>query len=411
MALFFAAKMAAIRAGETPATQNWPMFRCNVRQQDLGSRKKEKNSMATFEALERRSHKPDWEGLLNTILRKGTPARVHHIELFQDAEIRNAIAERFNLTQGLNPSDPHFEKKKFIAVQRFSGFDTVHVAPLNMDWIFSGNQTSDESSAIARDAGRHFIEEHRGPITNWEEFNAYPWPDPTKDENYSEYEWYQENLPDDMCMIAQSNIGHFAEHLTWLPGYETFCYMLYDQRDVLEAIARKLEDIFRQVVQRVLQFSRVKVIWGSDDMGYKTGLLMPPDDMRSLVLCGHKELAAISHAAGRPYLLHSCGKLTDIYEDLIEDVKIDAKHSFEDTIEDVRDVKRTYGHRLSLLGGIDVDFLCRRSPDEIRRRVRETLDACQPGGGYCLGTGNSVTNYIPLDNYLSMVDEGMKYGK
>ena len=32
------------------------------------------------------------------------------------------------------------------------------------------------------------------------------------------------------------------------------------------------------------------------------------------------------------------------------------------------------------------------------------------GGGYCLGTGNSVTNYIPLDHYLAMVDEGMLYG-
>jgi uroporphyrinogen decarboxylase len=32
-----------------------------------------------------------------------------------------------------------------------------------------------------------------------------------------------------------------------------------------------------------------------------------------------------------------------------------------------------------------------------------------PGGGYCLGTGNSVANYIPLDNYLAMLDEGRKF--
>ena len=28
------------------------------------------------------------------------------------------------------------------------------------------------------------------------------------------------------------------------------------------------------------------------------------------------------------------------------------------------------------------------------------------GGG---GTGNSVANYIPLDNYLAMLDEGRKF--
>ena len=117
----------------------------------------------------------------------------------------------------------------------------------------------------------------------------------------------------------------------------------------------------------------------------------------------------MSHAAGRPYILHSCGNLNAIYEDLIEDVKIDGKHSFEDTIEDVRDLKSTLGQRIALLGGIDVDFLCRADEATIRARVRDTLDICMPGGGYCLGTGNSVANYIPLDHYLAMLDEGRNY--
>ena len=92
-------------------------------------------------------------------------------------------------------------------------------------------------------------------------------------------------------------------------------------------------------------------------------------------------------------------------------MRIDGKHSFEDTIEDVRRVKHTYGRRIALLGGIDVDFLCRADEAAIRRRAGETLDVCMPGGGYCLGTGNSVANYIPLDNYLAMVDEGRLHGR
>jgi uroporphyrinogen decarboxylase len=68
-----------------------------------------------------------------------------------------------------------------------------------------------------------------------------------------------------------------------------------------------------------------------------------------------------------------------------------------------------YGNDIALLGGIDLDFLCRSDDARIRERVRETLTACQPGGGYCLGTGNSVANYVPLNNYLSMLDEGRKF--
>ena len=71
--------------------------------------------------------------------------------------------------------------------------------------------------------------------------------------------------------------------------------------------------------------------------------------------------------------------------------------------------KKTIGTRTALLGGIDVDFLCRASEAEIRQRVRDTLSKCMPGGGYCLGTGNTVANYIPLDHYLIMLDEGRRF--
>jgi uroporphyrinogen decarboxylase len=68
-----------------------------------------------------------------------------------------------------------------------------------------------------------------------------------------------------------------------------------------------------------------------------------------------------------------------------------------------------YGGRVALLGGLDVDFLCRSDEAAVRQRVRDTLAVCQPGGGYCLGTGNSVANYIPLENYLAMLDEGRRF--
>ncbi len=76
----------------------------------------------------------------------------------------------------------------------------------------------------------------------------------------------------------------------------------------------------------------------------------------------------------------------------------------------VIETKRKYGDRVGLIGGIDMDFLCRASEADVRGRTRETLDACHPGGGYCLGSGNSIADYLPLDNYLAMLDEGRKYG-
>ena len=144
-------------------------------------------------------------------------------------------------------------------------------------------------------------------------------------------------------------------------------------------------------------------------MGFKTGLMISPNDTRELVLSSHIVLARLAQKAGRQIFLHSCGKKNDIRDDLIDVIGFDALHSFEDTIELVTTAKRTYGHKVALFGGIDVDFLCRADENAIRERVRSTLDICLPGGGYCLGTGNSVANYIPLDNYLTMIDEGRRY--
>jgi hypothetical protein len=69
-----------------------------------------------------------------------------------------------------------------------------------------------------------------------------------------------------------------------------------------------------------------------------------------------------------------------------------------------------YKRYMAVLGGIDVDFLCRATHDAIRARVRDTINSCQQGGGFCLGTGNTVANYIPLNNYLVMLDEGRLWG-
>jgi uroporphyrinogen decarboxylase len=95
-------------------------------------------------------------------------------------------------------------------------------------------------------------------------------------------------------------------------------------------------------------------------------------------------------------------------DELIDDVKIDAKHCLK-TFMPVETVKARYGKRIGIVGGIDIDLLARGTEESVRTRVRHVLDACMPGGGYALGTGNSVTNYIPVPNFLAMVDEGHRW--
>jgi uroporphyrinogen decarboxylase len=351
----------------------------------------------------------DWESLVNCIRREKEPSRVHFIELFLDVEVQEALGEHFGLVKDLDPHDPFFIQKRTIRLQRYLGYDYVRCGVENFE-VKIDKLVSADTAELSRTGGRQFVDHTRGPITGWDDFERFPWPTET-DASARSLEWYQQNLPDDMCIIGSGGFGHFLEHLTWLMGYEKLCFAIYEQRDLVEAISKKLVELNEVMIKLMLQFDKVKIIWSADDMGFKTSTMLAPEDLRALALPGHKRMAELAHGAGRPYLIHSCGKLDEIMPDLIDNVGIDGKHSFEDVIENISDFKKKYGNKIAALGGIDVDFLCRSSESEIRRRVRQTVADCQPGGGFCLGTGNSVANYIPLDNYLLMLDEGRKAGE
>ena len=358
--------------------------------------------MPTYEGLAR-PYQPNTQELLDTIARKGTPSRAHNFELGHDQEIIDAIYDRFDLTATIDPTGNWNETYKRLAVYRFLGIDVLGVGAGVGGFEFFWDVTED-TAALSHRGERGYLNEHVGPISTWEEFDKFPWPDPHGPHATDGLEYWSEHLPDDMIICAVG-VGHFCEFLTWLMGYETLCLSLHDNRDLVKAISDKLFDYFSVTFDRAMQFERVRLVEPSDDMGFKTGTLISPDDMREFVLPGHKMIIDKAHAAGRMAVMHSCGNLREIIPDLIE-FDLDAKHSFEDTIEDVREVKHTYGQHMALMGGIDVDFLCRSDEAAIRHRVRDTLDICQPGGGYCLGTGNTVANYVPVDNYLAMVDEG-----
>ncbi|NOZ29642.1 MAG: uroporphyrinogen-III decarboxylase-like protein [Chloroflexi bacterium] len=349
---------------------------------------------------------PDYEALLRNLRREGTPQRVHYMELFLDREVHEALHARFGTADHLDRSDPYYDHKAYISLYRFLGYDTVTVPLGGLEFPRENVRMAEDTATLRREEGRRWADETRGVIASWEDFERYPWPDPARFDT-SLLEWYSAHVPDDMCLVGSCH--NVFEEVTWLMGYQPLCYALYDQPDLVDAMFERIGQIFVAAAEVYAQFDRVKILFGGDDMGYRSGTMVSAQVLIEKALPWHKKIAQVAHESGKLYLLHSCGNLEEIMPALIEDVKIDGKHSFEDTIEPVTEAKRHWGDRIALIGGIDVDFLTRATPEQVRQRVRETLDVCLPGGGYCLGSGNSVTNYIPLENYLAMMDEGRRY--
>ncbi|MBP5206964.1 MAG: hypothetical protein J6330_00735, partial [Clostridia bacterium] len=145
-----------------------------------------------------------------------------------------------------------------------------------------------------------------------------------------------------------------------------------------------------------------------DDLGYKSNTLMPHDDIRTHIIPQYKRVIDMVHAGGKPFLLHSCGSIFGVFDDLIA-AGIDAKHSNEDQIAPFTEWVERYGDRIGNFGGVDVDVLCHCSEKEIGERVREILKKCEGRGGIAFGSGNSIAGYVPVENYLAMLRAVREY--
>ncbi|MBM4029131.1 MAG: hypothetical protein FJ280_27600 [Planctomycetes bacterium] len=338
----------------------------------------------------------DLEQMRQNLLRQREPERVFFFEHAIADNVKDQLAQRFNVDERISgsPGGREWKWRREIELQRALGFELFRV------WLPGAD------FKIAGVAGTSFEEEHVGPLQSWADLEKYPWPDPGRID-FSQLEYYDRRLPSDMGVY---HVVTLWETVRRLIGFESFCYKLYEEPQFIDEVVQRVASFQMAFVQALCHFRCVFAVYASDDYGYKSSTLMAPQIIVDRFLTRHKALGDLTHRHSKLLFFHSCGKVDPLMDYLIDEVQIDAKHSFEDVIVPVTEAKKRWGKRVSLLGGLDVDFIARSDEQAIRQRVRETLEACQVGGGYCLGLGNWVTAYIPVDNYLAMLDEGRRFG-
>jgi uroporphyrinogen decarboxylase len=252
---------------------------------------------------------------------------------------------------------------------------------------------------------RAWVDEHKGTIESWEDFESYPWPT-VEGMDFHAFEYLNDHLPEGMGLVTCHAAGIF-EHLSQIMSLEGISLALYDNPELVRAVSERLGGLITGFYRHLLDLDHVVAIFQGDDMGFRTGTLVSPDALRRYVLPWHKRFAAMAHERGVPYFLHSCGNIEAIMEDLIEDIGIDGKHSFEDAILPVEQFQARYGERIAVLGGLDLNTLAGGSPEEVREKTRLLVETCGARGRYAIGSGNSVPSYVPVENYLAMVDEAL----
>ena len=354
---------------------------------------------------------PDFAQLEQVLRGEREPRRVHLVELLIDHEVLQAITERWLGGQWIPETGDTREPfiRQLVTLYYRLGYDYVPVPQWPTLWInhpSPGWQQTEDTAELSR-GERDWANEARGLVCSWEEFERFPWDDIRAD--ISVYEIAASNLPEGMKIAVNTN---FFEHvLETLLGYEGLFYTLYDDPDLVAQVFARWGQKTYDFYQSVVEMDEVGVLFHADDLGFKTSTLLSPEALRRFFLPWLKEFAALAHEHGKMFWYHSCGDLysTGVIEDLIDEVQIDAFHSFQDVILPVVDFKAHYGDRVATLGGIDMDKLVRLDEARLRDYVQSVLDQCMPGGRFALGTGNSVANYVPLRNYTIMLEEARRW--
>lgn len=331
------------------------------------------------------NREPDFPNLLGILRREPTP-KPALFELFMNGPVYRFFSGR-DETSG----DPLEALKWQVEAYAAGGYDYVGYHACSMQFP-TGEKRHKNTLSLNEGAC----------ITDWDSFRAYPWPDPDQFD-YSRFDKIASYLPKGMKLMVFGPNG-VLENVIALVGYDRLCYLLYEGPDLVKAVFDAVGSRMVRYYENAVSFSTVGLLMSNDDWGFNTQTFLSPAMMRQYLFPWHKKIVEIAHKAGIPALLHSCGNLEAVMEDIIEDLGYDGKHSYEDNILPVEEAYRRWGHRIAILGGVDLDFLVRRPVEEIRSRCQNLLDMTKDQGGYLLGSGNSIPEYVPMDHYLAMVD-------
>jgi len=362
--------------------------------------------------------KPDFEYFRKVVMREIDEGPVPLIELFADPEIMcevtgfdfpgNRLQEVMNAGEGAGPEQIQLGIKLMDLTVEFAeavGYDYVTTVPLSpMPRTPSQLRDNPQQNGVLR----AWQNEHDGLISSREDFEEFPWPD-TEQISVFPIDYVSSKMPEGMKVLCFW-YGIF-EDLKLLMGIENMAIKSIEEPDLLDDILERLAIQAVAAVDKAAAHPATGAIFYGEDMGFNNSTMLSPDFMREHVFPRHKRIVEACHKHGKPFLLHSCGQIDAIMDDMIDYVGVDAKHSFQDNIEPVEETYKKYHDRISILGGVDVDLLSRGSVEEVRKRTRDILEACAPGGGYCMGSGNTVTNFCKIENYYAMIDETRKWNE
>lgn len=278
----------------------------------------------------------------------------------------------------------------------YGGPRPAYTCPWGIRWRYIRNQSGEYTE----------IEEH--PLAgDLSKLDDYDMPDPQEESQYDPFRRMNDMYGKEKWMVGSSQISVF-EAAWYLRGMEQLMMDMILEPDYVHALMDKVMQ-FPLVASRKHAELGADMVWFGDDVSHQKGMMMSIDMWRTFLKPRFAQLFAEAKNVNPEIKVcyHSDGNCEDVLDDMIE-IGLDVLNPLQPMAIDPFHIKKRYGKRLALFGGVCVQrTMPYGNPAEVRRAVRRLLDTCGAGGGYICAPSHHLQADTPMENIRALYQEAL----
>ncbi len=249
-----------------------------------------------------------------------------------------------------------------------------------------------------------------GELTE-DDIERHPWPDPQAPALFDGLrEKALKYYEDGYAVILESLCAGIFEMSCRIRGYEQFYEDLLIQPELACRLMDKLVECKISFYEKAAELfgETIQFIREGDDIGSQESLLISPALYRNYLKPRHERLfKAQKEIFPAPFYVffHSDGAIYELIPDFIE-AGLEVLNPVQVTGSgmSLTRLKTEFGKKISFWGGgVDTQHvLPRLTPAEVKKDVRERIEALALGGGYIFGAIHNILGDVPPENILAM---------
>ncbi len=195
------------------------------------------------------------------------------------------------------------------------------------------------------------------------------------------------------------------EHSWRIRGFENALMDTVANEDFYRELTEKTTDLYIEMLKACADIPADAYLFG-DDWGEQRGVILGPEVWRKFIKPCWERIYREVHRQKKTVIQHSCGSISDIYDDLIE-IKMDCHESVQPEAYNMEPsyIKVKFGKKMSFWGCLgSQSTLAFGSPQEIKKEILRLRDLFRADGGYVLAPAKPLSDSMSLEMAVAVVE-------